>query len=44
MSYNGKKVFVSHIMKVDEQQELFHHIALERDEKNGYIRFIINST
>ena len=27
LSYNRKKVFVSHIIKVDERQELFHHIA-----------------
>ena len=43
LSYNGKKDFVSHIIKVDGQQELFH-IAWKGDEKNGYVRFIITST
>ncbi len=33
MSYNGKKDFVSHIIKVDGQQELFHHIAWKGDER-----------
>ncbi len=44
LSYNRKKDFVSHIIKVDGQQELFHHIAWKGDEKNGYVRFIITST